>query len=153
MKKDIYVRWLPVSISEEEMAERKDKVAKLVIDRFGQEQIQEDAKKIITQLKEEERANAAILYHGTESLEVECEWEFHPDEKFKKGGFKGNVPFDDFDKREKWEESGKGTKVLIRNDTGEIVEEEPMEAEDFQSKLPLEEDSEKAKSNKKSQVA
>jgi len=74
------------------------------------------------------------------------------DNQFKKGGIKYLLypTEDDIPEYPKlWEDDGKGSKDLIRKDTGDIVEQEPMDAEDFQESLQLED----KKSSKKQKAA
>lgn len=143
------IRYLPVTITPEEKHELETEVAEIDVAEFRQELIKDAATDEMKTLKEKRRIIAAKLSSGSETKEVVCEWDFQPDMDFKKGEIKPQLyPDRDEENREKWEETGKGFKMLFRKDTGDIVEQEPMDAEDFQESLPLEAD-EKPKSNKK----
>lgn len=149
------VRYLPVLIQADEKRSLETEVAEIDVAEFRQELIKDAATDEIKTLKEKRRIIAAKLSNGSETKEVVCEWEFSAYDKFKKGEIKFQlypIPDDTPDHPELWGDSGTGSKLLFRKDTGDIVEQEPMDAEDFQESLPLEAD-EKPKSNKKKKAA
>jgi len=145
------VRYLPVLIQADEKRSLETEVAEIDVAEFRQELIKDTAVDEIKTLKEKRRIIAAKLSSGSETQEVACTWEFHPDAKFKKGEVKfemygSYIP----ENPERWENSGTGWKLLTRKDTGDLVEQDPMDAEDFQESFPLETDK---KSSKKTKVA
>jgi len=147
------VRYLPVLIQTDEKRILETEVAEIDVDEFRQELIKDAAVDEIKTLKEKRRIIAAKLSSGSETKEVACYWVMSPDNQFKKGDMKLELYPNDasiLEHPELWENDGKGFKDLIRKDTGDIVEQEPMDAEDFQESLPLETDK---KSSKKTKVA
>lgn len=147
------VRYLPVLIQADEKRSLETEVAEIDVAEFRQELIKDAATDEIKTLKEKRRIIAAKLSSGSETQEVACVWEYFPEIEFKKGDIKhGLLPTtgESVAQPELWEDDGKGFKDLIRIDTGDIVEQEPMDAEDFQESLPLEADK---KSGKKTKVA
>ena len=129
MKNETVVRFLEVGLSEEEKREHQEKIVSLSVDQFVQNMIMNEAKSLISKLKDEERAHTSALHHGTEIQDVECEWTMYPDFKFSKGKQKSHFL------NEKWGISGNGMKVLRRLDQDLAIEEEPMDVEDFQLDL------------------
>jgi len=68
-----------------EKAEHEEKIVSLSVDQFAQELIRDEAKALITKLRDEEGHHIANLYHGTDTREVDCVWIMNPDFKFTKG--------------------------------------------------------------------
>jgi len=150
------VRYLPVLIQADEKRSLETEVAEIDVAEFRQELTKDTATDEIKTLKEKRRIIAAKLSNGSETKEVACYWVFIPEHEFKKGDIKlGLYPTSDSgaistipEHPELWEDDGKGSKDLVRKDTGDIVEQEPMEAEDFQESLPLETDKKSSKKTK-----
>ena len=133
------IRFLPVMIPSGDLKKMHEEVAGIDVDEFRQQLVVDSTKEEIKILVEKRRVLAMKLSNGSESKEVDCYWEFFPDVKFVEGDMKPTLgELDEGGLAEEWESSGKGYKILRRNDDYEnAVEVKPMDEEDFQEVLPF----------------